>query len=191
MMDCERFLAGYSAFRDDELPWDERMDFELHVDDCESCGRYHRVVSRGTELFLDLPELEVSDDFGARLQHSIRSVDAERFKARNERGASGAAFATFAVAATVVAVAWVPLGRAGDSTGRLPSVAAYPPARADVAQWTDGLHPEAGRITAQLARMGVAVVELPYHDLVFRKDSPLGSSLASYEGAGAAPMLAR
>ena len=191
MMDCERFLAGYSAFRDDELPWDERMEFELHLDDCESCARYDRVVSRGTELFLDLPELEVSDDFGARLQHSIYTVDAERLKARRERGASGAAFATFAVAATVVAVAWVPLQGAGDSAGRLPSVAASPPAGTDAARWADGLHPEAGRITSQLARMGVAVVELPYHDLVFRKDSPLGSSLASYEGGGAAPMLAR
>ncbi len=150
MTSCERFLAGYSAFRDDALPWEERVEFEVHLDECASCARYDRVLRRGAEVYRDLPELEVSDDFSARLQHRIFTEDLETARARGGRS-DGAALAALGMAAAIAAAAW------------------------------DGpAHREAGRVTSQLARLGVAVAELPYHDLVFKKDGPLVATLAAY-----------
>ena len=44
MMDCDTFLAEYSAYRDDELSWAERESFEAHLDECfllKSLQRQH------------------------------------------------------------------------------------------------------------------------------------------------------
>lgn len=190
MTSCERFLAGYSAFRDDALPWEERVEFEVHLDECASCARYDRVVSRGAQVFRELPELEVSEDFAARLQHRIFTEDLEAARARTERRSAGAAFASVGVAAAIAAAAWVPLMReqAGDDAAQ----AAAPVSVAErLASWDAPAHFEAGRVTSQLMRLGVAVAELPYHDLVFKKDGPLVASVAAFADADPGQVLAR
>ena len=185
MMSCEWFLAGYSAFRDDALPWEERVEFEVHMDECDSCARYHRVVSRGAEVYRELPELEVSDDFAARLQHRIFSEDLEAARARNERRSAGAALASLGVAAAIAAAAWVPLVRQQVQSGApvARSVEQAAPFTGLLLAWDGPMHGEAGRVTSQLVRLGVAVTELPYHDLVFKKDGPLATVAAFSEGA--------
>jgi hypothetical protein len=40
-------------------------------------------------------------------------------------------------------------------------------------------------------RLGVAVAELPYHDLVFQKDGPLVASVAAFADADPGQVLAR
>ncbi len=192
MTSCERFLAGYSAFRDDALPWEERVEFEVHLDECASCARYDRVLRRGTEVYRDLPELEVSDDFSARLQHRIFTEDLETARARGGRS-DGAALAALGVAAAIAAAAWVPLVRQHTAAAlHLPAVAVTSPRTDLLAAFEIPAHREAGRVTSQLARLGVAVAELPYHDLVFKPDNPLVATLAAYsEGGAAGQTLAR
>lgn len=180
MTSCERFLAGYSAFRDDTLPWEERVEMEVHLDDCPSCARYDRVVSRGADVFRELPQLEVSEDFGARLQHRIYTEDLEAARARNA-SRSATALASMGMAAAIAAAAWAPLVRhysGGEAPPQAASSAA--PFTERLAAWDGPAHREAGRVTSQLARLGVAVTELPYHDLVFKKDGPLVATLAAY-----------
>jgi anti-sigma factor RsiW len=181
MVDCERFLAEYSAYRDGELSWEDREAFDEHLFECASCERYDRVVSRGADVLRDLPEIEVSEDFAARLQHRLYHVDEEEAWA-GRRASARQALATLAVAACVAAAAWIPLARQGSGAPvlHLPAVAVQAPARTLAA---DPRHVEASTLTSQLKRLGVAVYELPYHDLIFRKDGPLGGSLASYEAA--------
>jgi hypothetical protein len=179
MTSCERFLAGYSAFRDDALPWEERVEMEVHLDECASCARYDRVVSRGAEVFRELPRLEVSEDFGARLQHRIYTEDLEAVRARNA-SRSATALATMGVAAAVAAAASVPLVRQYADGDAPQAVASTVPFAERLAAWDGPAHREAGRVTSQLARLGVAVAELPYHDLVFKKDGPLVATLAAY-----------
>jgi anti-sigma factor RsiW len=179
MTSCERFLAGYSAFRDDVLPWEERVEMEVHLDECPSCARYDRVVSRGAEVYRELPQLEVSEDFAARLQHRIYTEDLEAVRARNA-SRSATAVATMGMAAALAAAVSVPLVRefAGGEAPRQAAASTVPFAER-LAAW-DGAHREAGRVTSQLARLGVAVAELPYHDLVFKKDGPLVTTVAAY-----------
>jgi anti-sigma factor RsiW len=182
---CERFLAGYSAFRDDLLPWDERVEFEVHLDECETCARYDRVVRRGTDVLRGLPELEVSGDFAARLQHRIFTEDLEAGRARRS---TGAALAPLAAAAAIAAAAWVPLLR---PQADAPAAAVAERAAPTAIRW-ELPHREAGRVTSQLERLGVAVAELPYHDLVFKTDGPLMATLAAYsETDYAEPNFAR
>ncbi|HEX2204382.1 MAG TPA: zf-HC2 domain-containing protein [Longimicrobium sp.] len=183
-MDCQTFLDGYTAFRDDDLSWDERVEFEVHLDECERCARYDRVVRRGTDVLRDLPEVEVSDDFGARLQHRIFHLDDERARARSGVGAG-----TLAMAAAIAAVAWVPLVGPRETLLQLPAVAATAPRSGGVVDRLTTVHHEATPLTSRLAEVGVAVRELPYHDVLFRPDGPLVGQLAGYTPpAGDAPV---
>ncbi|HEX7243384.1 MAG TPA: zf-HC2 domain-containing protein [Longimicrobiaceae bacterium] len=127
MVDCERFLDQYSEFRDGFLLPEESREFEAHLKACASCARYDRVVSRGTGIFRDLPELEVSEDFGARLQHRIFNLEDE-MRASRQGGFSGVpASAALSIAAVLAVTAWLPVLRPGDGLPRLPAVAAHAP----------------------------------------------------------------
>jgi hypothetical protein len=165
------------------------VEFEVHLDECAACARYHRVVTRGTEVYRELPELEVSDDFAARLQHRIFTEDLEAARARNERRSAGAALASVGVAAAIAAAAWVPLVR--QQVERSEPVAESVAGDERLFAWDGPAHGEAGRVTSQLARLGVAMTELPYHDLVFKKDGPLATIAAFSEGDAPASVLAR
>ncbi len=179
MIDCNTFIARYSELRDGDLSWAEREEMEAHVDDCEACARYDRVLQRGTDVFRALPELEVSDDFGDRLRWRLYQADHEM---RRERSAAPAqAAGTLAIAAAVAFAAWVPLMSSRPSVGRLPAVAASAPSQATLFRRvaSRALHQEATGLTSHLAQIGVRVNEMPYHDVVFRPQGPLVGQLAS------------
>ena len=179
MVSCERFLDEYSSFRDGELPTWEMVAFRAHLSECRSCDRYHRVVCEGVEVLRTLPELEVSSDFGARLQHRIwheemdRSAHHRRLRTVRLSGAIGIAAAAAGVA--------VGLGMRSEAEGPV----ALPPVAVESgigAYLVDAPHTEAGSVTSELARLGVRVCELPYHDVVYRHDATLVASLAEYAG---------
>jgi anti-sigma factor RsiW len=109
-MTCSDFLARYSEFLDGETPPDERVAFRRHLEGCESCQRYDRVVTRGVSLLRNLPPQRLRDDFKDRLQHSLYSMEeGERLRRHRPHGASGGgAMAVVAAAALVVAVIWTP-----------------------------------------------------------------------------------
>jgi hypothetical protein len=126
MVDCERFLEEYSEFRDGFLSPDEDRAFEAHLDACASCARYDRVVQRGARLLCELPELEPSEDFAARLQHRIFHVEEEmRAPGRGFSGVPTSAVAS--IAAVLAMAAWLPLLRSGGGLHELPPVAARAP----------------------------------------------------------------
>jgi anti-sigma factor RsiW len=180
MIDCNTFIARYSEFRDGDLSWAESVEMEAHVDDCESCAHYHRVVERGTDVFRALPELEVSEDFGERLRWRLYQADDEMRRARSGAAPAQAA-GTLAIAAAVAFAAWVPLMHSGPAVGRLPAVAAAPSQATLFRRLaSEALHQEATGLTSRLAQIGVRVNEMPYHDVVFRPQGPLVGQLASF-----------
>ena len=180
MIDCNTFIARYSDFRDGDLSWAESVEMEAHVDDCESCAHYHRVVQRGTDVFRALPELEVSEDFGERLRWRLYQADDEMRRARGGAAPAQAA-GTLAIAAAVAFAAWVPLMHSGPAVGRLPAVAAAPSQATLFRRLaSEALHQEATGLTSRLAQIGVRVNEMPYHDVVFRRQGPLVGQLASF-----------
>jgi len=180
MMDCDKFLAEYSEYRDGEVSWAEREEFEAHLDACEACARYDEVVRRGGQVLRTLPALEVSDDFMDRLKHRIYTEDLERKRAAG-RGTPGAVLATAAVAAGVALFAWTPLMAPRERLVSLPAVAAEAPRQTLVRRLLDStFHQEATTLTSRLAQMGVSVEEMPYHDVVFRAQGPVVGRLALF-----------
>lgn len=99
---CSDFLARHSAWLDGELAGGERAAHERHLAECDACGQYARVLARGTELLRGLPEVEPSEEFGARLQHRLFHVDDERLLEGRRTGRR------LATAALVCAVAAAP-----------------------------------------------------------------------------------
>lgn len=184
MMDCQKFLAGYSEWRDGTLSWAERVEFEVHVDECPSCARYDHVVSGGVDVLHGLPELEVSEDFGERLRHSLYHVD-EEMRLERRRGTPVVATGTLAIAATLAAAAWVPLMQPRETVGTLPAVAVSAPGQGAFVRrlLANPFHQEATGLTSKLAEIGVRIQEMPYHDVIFGADGALGGSVAVMDAA--------
>lgn len=180
MIDCDTFLARYSDYLDHDTSVAERDEMEAHMDGCQECAHYDRVVRRGTDVLRDLPEIEVSDDFADRLRWRLYAAEEEDRRARRFASPAQAA-GTLAIAAAIAAAAWVPLMRPRPQVGQLPAVAASAPREVSYLRrlMAGELHHEATGLTSRLAEIGVAVREMPYHDVVFRTQGPLLGELAS------------
>ena len=180
MIDCQTYLERYSAYLDHDVSWAEREEMEAHADECANCSHYDRVVRRGTDVLRDLPEIEVSEDFGERLRWRLHQADHD---ARRERSMArpAQAMGTVALAGMIAVAAWVPLMRPRASVGHLPAVAAEAPARQGLIVrrlLTAHAHPEGTGLTSRLAEIGVRVREMPYHDVVFGSSAPQLGSVA-------------
>lgn len=105
-MNCQEFQERYSEYRDERTAGEELERFERHVQECESCARFDRVVSRGVEVFRDLPSPSPSPDFYDRLRHRIYHLEDGIPGAGTWPTGSAAVLAV--AAAGLLALAWVP-----------------------------------------------------------------------------------
>jgi hypothetical protein len=126
MLECSRFLEGYSAFRDGELEVRELEEFESHLQDCVSCSRYHEVIDRGVQLYRSTAEITPSEDFLPRLQHRLYHVDDE-LRGAGRSGSGMPALLTLGISALIAAVAWLPALRSQPVVLELPPVMARAP----------------------------------------------------------------
>lgn len=107
MMNCSDLLARFTDYLDGTASDEEMVEFERHLDTCASCVRYRAVLERGADLLRALPEPELREDFGPRLQHRMYHVDDERVLGAH--AASGApALTVLGIAVLLTAVAWSP-----------------------------------------------------------------------------------
>ncbi len=67
-MDCPTFRKHHLAYLDDTLSGDLMADAQLHVFDCASCAAHDTLVRRSLMMVRNLPVIEPSDAFSARLQ---------------------------------------------------------------------------------------------------------------------------
>lgn len=126
-MECEEFLRSYSDYRDGLLPPSRFVAFEAHLEACESCSRYDRILSRGIEILNSLPPASSSPDFLPRLQHRLYHVDDE---IPLTAGRPGGAAALVAVAAVgLLALTWMPFATRLPVEVELPAVTVQHPAR--------------------------------------------------------------
>lgn len=94
-MDCKDFRNNHCAFTDDTLAGVEVVQMQLHLAECERCARFDWSVRRSLLVFKNLPTIEPSADFEARLQEKIQqSITAQAAQRRSFRLA-GAAAAVF------------------------------------------------------------------------------------------------
>lgn len=133
-MECDEFIDGYSSYRDGLLGPEREERFRAHRAACESCARYDRVVSKGTQVLRDLPPPRPSPDFLSRLRHRLYHVrDGIPLDVVRRGGAAAAAV----TAVGLLAFAWLPFAMQVSVEVELPAIAVEEPA-ASVQQPTAG-----------------------------------------------------
>lgn len=105
-MDCRGFRSKHVAFVDDFLPGEEVIAMQQHLLECEACAAHDAKIRRSLLLFRNLPSVEPSADFYARLSARIES---ERVaQSRPTFAARGPGIGTFmSVAAGLVTIGYV------------------------------------------------------------------------------------
>ena len=73
-MDCREFRKKHVAFVDDFLPAVDMDAMHRHVRMCSRCSRQDTVVRRSLLIVRNLPTIEPSPDFMARLNARLREV---------------------------------------------------------------------------------------------------------------------
>lgn len=130
-MDCRLYRRNHLAFLDDTLPGVQMAEMRDHMQGCRRCARQDAAVRRSLLLLRNVPSIQPSRDFNARLQRRL-SLESARMS-RSEvafRGPSLAVFAGTAVSVvTLGALGAMLLGASSSAQAnlaRLPAVVAYP-----------------------------------------------------------------
>jgi anti-sigma factor RsiW len=105
-MDCRAFRSKHVAFVDDFLPGEEVVAMQRHLLECERCSAHDAKIRRALLLFRNLPSVEPSSDFYARLSARIESERAAI--PRPAFAARGPGIGTFmSVAASLVTIGYL------------------------------------------------------------------------------------
>jgi hypothetical protein len=105
-MDCRAFRKNHVAFVDDVLPAIEMRAMEQHRSTCVACSRQDTLVRRSLLLVRNMPSIEPSPDFMARLNERLDQLGpaARVDVVRRPHYSTGA---VAAVAAGLIAVAYM------------------------------------------------------------------------------------
>ncbi len=109
-MDCRKFRNKHVAFVDDLLPAVEMDALQQHLTVCSRCSRQDTAIRRSLMLVRNLPPIEPSPEFMARLNHRLQHLEPaarDHVVSFSMRLSSVGAFA--AMAAGIVAVAYMAL----------------------------------------------------------------------------------
>lgn len=105
-MDCRSFRKQHVAFVDDLLPGEDVVAMQRHLLECERCAAHDAKVRRALLVVRNLPSVEPSPDFYARLKARIDSE--QRVATQPVVAARGPGIGTFmGVAAGLVAAGYV------------------------------------------------------------------------------------
>jgi hypothetical protein len=126
-MDCRDFREKHFAFVDDTLPGIELVGMQMHLNECEKCARHDSKVRRSLMLFRNLPLIEPSPDFSARLYQKL-----EHAKAADAAAIHSGQSRRFAAAVALTSV--VMLGYIGVSLREVdfPQDIVFPPVVANI-----------------------------------------------------------
>ncbi len=99
-MHCREFKANHVAFVDDILAGVELVEMQLHMRECSKCARHDTKIRRALLLVRNLPTVDVSPGFTARLEARLAEALVTPLEARPVRKRIAAA-ATIAAAAMI------------------------------------------------------------------------------------------
>src|SRR5688500_8194860 len=127
-MDCRTFHARHVGFVDDVLPGIEIVEMQRHIAECAPCARHDALIRRSLLVFRNMPKIECSPGFTARVNDSIRALNNAPLAARPSFVPPGGAFAAL-FAAGIVALAGFNLLSESDAPLSPPPVVAMLPAQ--------------------------------------------------------------
>ncbi len=103
-MDCREFRNKHVGYVDDTLSAVETEAMRKHRDACPACSRHDTAVRRGLLLVRNLPRVEVSADFMARLNDRLRNMPAADQVSARASVISVATFVSIAAGIALVAI---------------------------------------------------------------------------------------
>jgi Putative zinc-finger len=104
-MDCREFRSKHVAYVDDLLAAVDMDGMRAHLGRCPSCARQDTAVRRSLMLVHNLPSIEPSADFMARLNARLTEIGPPpRYAPRNSLFFSVPAMGTFAAVAAGIGV---------------------------------------------------------------------------------------
>jgi anti-sigma factor RsiW len=104
-MDCRTFRDNHLAFLDDALADTALVAMQRHLNECAACSKHDTAVRRSLLVFRNLPAIEPSADFQARLNARLYEARRTARSAPTYRGPGLSAFA--ATAAGVMAAGYL------------------------------------------------------------------------------------
>jgi hypothetical protein len=104
-MDCREFCDQHLAFVDDTLAGIELVRMQQHLAECRRCSDQDTKVRRALLLFRNLPSIEPSAEFSARLEARIKNCEYDHLFAASPRNLTRAAIA--ATLASVVMLGYI------------------------------------------------------------------------------------
>lgn len=122
-MDCREFRNQHVGFVDDTLPAVDMDAMRRHRDVCFTCARHDAAVRRSLLLVRNLPCIEPSPDFMARLNDRLRRVEPVRHTHRRMAAGAVGAFAVMAAGIAIVAF----FGYEMSARARTPEILRLPP----------------------------------------------------------------
>jgi anti-sigma factor RsiW len=149
-MECREVLARYSDFLDGGLRGEKREEVTKHLERCDRCRSYQKILSEGLMAFRESPKPSLTDDFYLRLQHRLfhlkegsRNKSRKRILVRWATPTLTASFVFFISVFFVSSYLHNPLGMDPTSTEQPQSFAGP---RESVAREADGLASAANRV---------------------------------------------
>jgi hypothetical protein len=128
-MDCKEFLDRHSLYVDVRCSALEENEMREHLRACATCSRHDTLVRRSLLLVHNLPRVEVSPDFRARLDARLRMVKPFSAAAPAPRVALPSIGVLLAAAASIVLLVFAAHGyiaRRDDAITLAPVVASLP-----------------------------------------------------------------
>jgi hypothetical protein len=104
-MDCRIFRKNHAAFVDDTLSAVDMVAGQCHILECEDCARYDITVRRSLLVFRNLPTIQPSAEFSARLNARLAEARSAPTMEWRQRGPGLGAFA--AAVFSVIALGYV------------------------------------------------------------------------------------
>jgi len=115
-MDCRSFRGNHLAFLDGALDDAALVAMQCHLAECEACAEHDTAVRRSLLVFRNLPPIEPSADFQARLNKRLDAVRRAMQAAQAIPPHRGPGLGTFVATATGVMAAGFLLTAAFDWT---------------------------------------------------------------------------
>jgi hypothetical protein len=100
-MNCREFKSNHVGFIDDLLPAMEMSAMRRHLTSCHGCSTLDTRIRRSLLVVRNLPQIEPSADFFARLSEALRQAPPPESRRRPVAVATAFAAATAALAAAV------------------------------------------------------------------------------------------
>ncbi|MBQ3123146.1 MAG: zf-HC2 domain-containing protein [Firmicutes bacterium] len=77
-MNCKQVRENLSLYIDNLIDEEEAVVIAAHLAECSACRKEYEELLHITEILSDIPELELPDEFDARLHAALVSVNEER-----------------------------------------------------------------------------------------------------------------